>query len=67
MTQIQTIVHSPAASDLPIVNLESHYPPHVELQALAMTAEYCAVHSITDPLRVRQVHYLALSIVLEEQ
>ncbi len=62
------IVHSPvpAVAYVP-VNMEARYPPCVELEALTLTAEYCAVHSVTDPLRVRQVHYLALSIVLEDE
>ncbi len=67
MQTTDSIVHSPTPVIAYVpVNMEARYPPHVELQALAMTAEYCAVHSVTDPLRVRQVHCLALSIVMED-
>lgn len=68
MQTTDSVVHSPSPVIAYVpVNMEAHYSPCIELQALAMTAEYCAVHSITDPLRVRQVHCLALSIVVEDE
>jgi hypothetical protein len=46
-------------------NMDEIYSQWIELEALALAAEYCLAFGITDPIEVRYVHYYALWVVLE--
>lgn len=49
------------------VDLSVSYDLWIELEALALTAEYCTTYHVTDSLAVRYVHFHALAVVLEGQ
>ena len=49
------------------IDVERSYTAWVELEALALAAEYCLAYAVTDPLYVRYVHFVALCVVLTEE
>lgn len=63
---LSSTTSTPIVPAVASVDLSVTYDKWIELEALALTAEYCSTHNVTDSLAVRYVHYHALGVVLEE-